>query len=230
MVNSEIEYRYELKYIITRQVADYLKYELGMLMPRDAHSISKEYSYLIRSIYFDNLDNDAYFEKVDGIEIRKKYRLRMYNNDKSFLRLECKHKDGNMTYKEDSSITYEDALKILDGDYWDVETEDEFLNRFLTEAKMKNLKPSVIVEYKRNAFVYPLSEVRITFDEELKSGRFSDDFFNEDIPTVPLYPQDQMVLEVKCNEYIPEHILSIFTNVPMLRQAVSKFALCTEVK
>ena len=229
MVHTEIEYRYELKYIITKQVADYLKKELSLVMPRDAHSVSNEYSYLIRSMYFDDLYNSAYYEKVDGIEFRKKYRLRMYNFDSSFLRLECKHKDGNMTYKEDCRISYEEAQKILDADY-DIETDDEFFNRFLLEAKLKQLRPSVIVEYKRDAFVYPLSEVRVTFDEELKSGRYSNDFFNEEIPTIPMYPQDQMVLEVKCNEYIPEHILAIFTNVPMLRQAVSKFALCTEVK
>lgn len=229
MVNEAIEYRYELKYVISQEIADYLKIQLDSVMERDSHSVCEEYSYLIRSAYFDDPYNTAYYEKVDGTEIRKKYRLRMYNYDKTFLRMECKHKDGNWTYKEDCRVSYEQAVKILEGDY-DVETDNEFLKRFLVEAKMNGLKPSIIVDYKRVAYTYPLSEVRITFDEELKSGRNRMDFFNEDMPTVPLYPHDQLVLEVKCNEYIPEHILAIIESVPLLRQAVSKFALCTEIK
>lgn len=228
MLDNGREYRYELKFVITKQIADQLKSQLRLLMPQDPHSVSEEYSYIIRSLYFDTPLNDAFYEKNDGIEFRKKYRLRIYNNDPSFLRMECKHKDGNWTYKEDAPVTKEEAEKILRNDP-KLSFSDEFLARFLLEKKIRGLRPSVIVDYKRLAFVYPVSNVRITFDEELRSGRFKRDIFNPDLNTVPVYPDGQLVLEVKCDRFIPEHILKVIGSYPMIRQAVSKFALCKGV-
>lgn len=230
MLKENKEYRYELKFVITESIATLLKQQLAMVMDYDSHSVCKEYSYLIRSMYFDNLYSDAYYEKIDGVEYRKKYRLRMYNNDPNFLRMECKHKDGNWTYKEEAKLTLEQAQHILNKEYGLVETDNEFLKEFLMDARLKMLVPSIIVDYKRLAFTYPLSSVRITFDEELRSGRLSKDFFNPELNTTAVYPDRQLVLEVKCDRYIPEHILMILNSYPMIREAVSKFALCTEYK
>ncbi len=225
-----VEYRYELKYVITEDIAVKLKKQLSLVMEKDPHSVSDEYSYFIRSCYFDDVYNSAYYEKVDGVEFRKKYRIRMYNNDPSMLRLECKHKDGNMTYKEDKVITYHEAKHLLKKEYDRITDRTGLMEKFIADARTKGLQPAVIVDYKRLAFTYPLSEVRITFDMDLHSGRRNLDFFNPDLVTFPIYPEKQMVLEVKCNEYIPAHILAILNSYPMTRQAVSKFALCSEYK
>ncbi len=227
---SSAEYRYELKFIISDSTAALLKQQLKCVMPLDPHSVNDEYSYQIRSLYFDDPYHTNYLDKINGEEFRKKYRLRMYNFDDSFIRLECKHKDENMTYKEDCSVARPVAQGIIDGRYGAIRTSNKFLNRFLSEAMAEKLRPSVIVDYQRLAFTYPVSEVRITFDEHLYSGRYSKDFFNPDVVTLPMFPAGQCVLEVKCNEYIPDHILAILRSVPMLRQAVSKFALCNSIK
>lgn len=224
----EKEYRYELKYVISEQIADQLKKQLRLVMPLDSHSVSEEYSYKIRSLYFDNPLNAAYYEKINGDEFRKKYRMRIYNDDPSFMRMECKHKDGNWTYKDDAPISLEEAKKILKNDP-KLKFENEFLRNFLIEKKALGLRPSVIVDYTRLAFVYPVSNVRITFDEELRSGRFKKDILDPELNTVPVYPDGQMVLEVKCDRFIPEHILKILGSYPAIREAVSKFALCKGV-
>ena len=54
------------------------------------------------------------------------------------------------------------------------------------------------MDYSRLAFTYPLSEVRITFDMDLKSGRYQTDMFDPDLITHPIYPAGVMVMEVKC--------------------------------
>ncbi|MBR0386063.1 MAG: VTC domain-containing protein, partial [Erysipelotrichaceae bacterium] len=101
----DIEYRYELKYEISAATAEMLKHQLRCLMSPDSHSVCDEYSYDIRSLYFDNPDSSAYFEKLNGEEFRKKYRMRFYNGDDSYIAMECKYKHENMTYKRSAAIS-----------------------------------------------------------------------------------------------------------------------------
>ncbi|MBR0462215.1 MAG: polyphosphate polymerase domain-containing protein [Erysipelotrichaceae bacterium] len=225
-----IEYRYELKYMLSKGKAALLKQQLKALMYLDSHSVSSEYSYQIRSVYFDDDNSSAYLEKVDGVEFRSKYRLRMYNFDESYLVLECKHKDEDMTYKESCRISYEQALQLLEGRYDLIDTADPFFKKFLAAALSKHLKPAVIVDYRRLAYVLPVSDVRITFDEELRSGRYSHDFFNKDIVTFDLYHDKGIVLEVKYNEFLPEPIVKVLSSIPMLRQSFSKFVACQSIQ
>lgn len=225
-----VEYRYELKFVIAKTDAEILKKQLKAVMPMDSHSVNDEYSYDIRSLYFDDAYSTALFEKVDGIEFRGKYRMRIYNYSDSVIKMECKHKDGEMTYKEDCSLSRKVADAICQGRYTAIITKTPFLQKFLANAQIRMLRPSVIVDYRRTAFTYPASSVRITFDEDIRSGRYNTDIFDPDIVTYPVTSEDQSVLEVKCNEFIPAHILAILSSVPKVRLAVSKFAYCREKK
>lgn len=226
-----VEYRYELKYVIDKVSAEMLKKQLKCVMPMDKFSINEEYSYDIRSLYFDNIYSSSWLEKVDGIEYRGKYRIRIYNLDDSIIKLECKHKDVDMTYKESCSISRKTCDALCSGKYLNIISNKQFLNKFLANAHIQQLRPSIIVDYRRTAFTYPTSEVRITFDEKIRSGRYNTDLFDKNMITFPITDEErEMVLEVKCNEFIPQHILDILRSVPKLRMAVSKFAYCRAVK
>ncbi len=227
---EEIEYRYELKFEISSYTAEILKRQLRCLMETDSHSVSQEYSYDIRSLYFDDVESSAFYEKLNGEEFRKKYRMRMYNNDDSYISMECKYKHENMTYKRSRRISRKIAEAIIAGKYSIISTENPFLKQFLSEAMSRHLVPSVIVDYRRLALTYPVSEVRVTFDYQLRSGVYSSDFFNRDLDTFSIFRDDQVVMEVKFNEYLPEHLAQVLSTVPTLREAVSKFALCRSVK
>ena len=94
---------------------------------------------------------------------------------------------------------------------------------------MKNnaLKPRVIVDYWREAFVSPFENVRVTFDKDIKGGLWLTDIFNSQAPTMPVLDQGVMVLEVKFNRYMPEFIKTILNNVNAAqRNAISKYVLC----
>ncbi len=223
-----VEYRYELKFLIDRMTAETLKKQLSQVMSLDSHSVSSEYSYDIRSLYFDDPYSSALDEKRDGNEYRSKYRMRIYNNSDAIIKMECKHKDGNMTYKEDCSISRPIAEAIMAKRYMAIRSKRDFLNRFLVNAHMRALGPSVVVDYRRTAFTYPVSSTRITFDENIRSGRYDLNIFDPDINTLPVC--DEVVMEVKCDEFIPAHILAILSSYPKLRLAVSKFAVCSSVK
>jgi len=223
-----VEYRYELKFIINKEVADLLKKQLSLVMYKDKHSVSSQYSYDIRSLYLDDPYNNSLYEKVDGVEYRHKYRIRYYNNDSSLIHLECKYKEENMTYKESCSISKEIAEAIINHQELPL-LDNDFYKKFYAEYHTRSLKPSVIVDYRRLAYTYPTSEVRITFDENIRSGKMNYDLFNPNIVTSPIFQSGEIVLEVKCNEYIPKHILDILNSYPSVRIAISKFASCRSI-
>ena len=227
---SKYKYRHELKFKISNAAAEVLKQKLSLILDKDKFGYYKDGSYLIKSLYFDNLDSDSYYEKMDGVLYRKKYRIRIYNNDESFIRLEKKMKHNNMTAKEQMLISKETYSKILYGKINEIDEEDGLLQEFLNEVRCKHIIPSVIVEYHRTAFIYPISDVRITFDSNIKSGLYNYDLFDNESPTYSVDEVGKQVLEVKFNEVLPLHIANILGDIPSCREAVSKFSICRSIK
>ena len=210
-----------------------LKQRLALAMDVDKNSVNLDNTYFIRSLYFDDINSTAYYEKIDGVLYRKKYRIRIYNNDSSFIRLERKWKHNNMTSKDQLKISKENCINLLTNQFDNIDKEllnNSLMKEFITDIKVFGLKPSVIVDYKRLAYTYHISEVRITFDERIKSGLYNYNLFNMNRITYDVIDNNEVVLEVKFNEVLPEHISIILQTIPMYRQAVSKFALCRSIK
>ncbi len=225
------KYRYELKFVLSKKQASILKYRLSLLMDVDSNSINKDNTYFIRSLYFDDVYDSAYYEKIDGLEKREKYRIRLYNLDDSFIRLERKEKDRDLTHKKQTKITKEQCLAFMNGEFPTLDTiSDDLLKDFIIKWQLRHIKPSVIVDYQRLAYTYPVEDVRITFDEDIRSGRFQNNLFDQNILSFAVLEPNEVVLEVKFNNVIPSHIASVVMTIPMIRQAVSKFALCREKK
>ena len=135
-------------------------------------------------------------------------------------------------HPENPTAEVERIAKIAEesnGEYIKVVGVKAFLSKFIIDSKLHRLKPSVIVDYARLAFVYPYSDVRITFDSLIKSGK-KDDFINRNIVKVDCLESDQIVLEVKYNEILPDHIQTILNQYNLALGSVSKFALCDEFK
>lgn len=225
-----MKYRHELKYIISKNQAEILKQRLKLIMDCDKNALYSDGTYLIRSLYFDDINSSSYYEKLDGVLYRKKYRIRLYNGDDNFIRLECKYKHNNMTAKKQALINKEICSKIIDGRIDDILSDNELVNTFLNEMKVKHLIPSVIVDYKRVSYTYPVSTVRITFDSNIKSGRYNYNLFDNLDAYLSVIEDENVVLEVKFDEVLPSQIAIVLGTIPSFRQAVSKFALCREVK
>lgn len=221
-------YRYENKYIISEYTATLLKIQLKSLMQLDSHSISDDVSYEIRSLYYDDLDNNAYFDKVNGVEFRSKYRLRMYNCDPKTIKLECKYKDDNMTRKTACKMSKNNSKHLINKDYEKIKYNNTLYKKFLRDVKYKNLHPYVIVDYSRLALTYPVNDVRITFDSNLKSSNKIDSFFDENINRTDCFNKDEIVLEVKYNMYLPETLQMILNQYDLRSCAISKFATCVD--
>ena len=227
---KEYKYRHELKFKISNSAAEVLKQKLSLILKKDKNAYYSDGSYLIKSLYFDDLDSSSYYEKMDGVLYRKKYRIRMYNDVDTFIRLEKKMKHNNYTAKEQMLISKDIYSKILYGKIDEIENPDGLLLEFITNYKNKGLVPSIVVEYHRTAFTYPISDVRITFDSNIQSSLYNYDLFNTSYPRYIVDEPGKQVLEVKFNEILPLHIANILNDIPACREAVSKFAICRSIK
>ena len=229
-MKKEYKYRHELKFKISNSAAEVLKQKLSLIMSKDKNAYFKDGSYLIKSLYFDNINSDSYYEKMDGVLYRKKYRIRIYNDDDSFIRLEKKMKHNNMTAKEQMLISKDIYSKIINGKINEIDDPKGLLLEFINECRTKGLIPSIIVEYHRTAFIYPISDVRITFDANISSGLYNYDLFDKKMPMYNVDEKGKQVLEVKFNEILPLHIANLLNDIPSCREAVSKFAICRSIK
>ena len=201
------KYRYELKYIISSSMAEILKNKLLTIMEIDQFAKSENGEYTISSLYFDDLESTAYFEKLDGVRFRTKYRIRVYDYDDSFIRLERKLKHENMTSKDQTKISKEIFYKIINNEIEEfVDTESNLYNEFVKDIRLKQLRPSVIVEYKRTALTYPISDVRVTFDSKVRSGMYNYDLFDPNLTTFSVLKPNEVILEVKFNDYLPQFL------------------------
>lgn len=224
-------YRYELKFEISSTNAQLLKHRLSLLMDIDEFSTSSDGSYYVRSLYFDDAYDTAYYDKINGVEQREKYRIRFYNFDTSYIIIEIKGKDGNLGYKEHDRINYEECNALIAGEYDKIVIGDrKALRRFIKDAKIRNLNPSVIVDYNRTAYTYPIADVRITFDSNIASGGFSYDFFNKNIMLYDVFDNNNVILEVKYNDFLPKVISDLIRGIPTIRISMSKFTLSREKK
>lgn len=227
---KEYKYRHELKFKISNSAAEVLKQKLSLILKKDKNAYYSDGSYLIKSLYFDDLDSTSYYEKMDGVLYRKKYRIRIYNNNDEFIRLEKKMKHNTYTAKEQILISKDIYSKILNGKLDEIDSPTGLLEEFITNSKTKHLVPSVIVLYHRIAFTYPISEVRITFDSHIQSGLYNYDLFDKEVPMYDVSEPGEQVLEVKFNEVLPLHIANILNDIPSCKEAVSKFAICRSIK
>ena len=199
---------------------------LRQVMRRDAFS-GGDGEYRIRSLYFDNYRDKALTEKVIGVTRREKFRIRFYNGDDTFLRLEKKAKRRELSVKRSAPLTKEETRRLLLCGGEGVEPAGRgVLSELLVKMKTEQLRPKTVVDYRREAYVLPAGNVRVTFDKEVRTGLFDTSFLEERLPLVPVTPPGVMILEVKYDEFLPEIVRDIVQVGERRCTAISKYLLC----
>ena len=94
-----MEYRHEIKYLISLGEAEFLATRLRLTLSQDPHAVKNGGTYFIRSLYFDTPFEKAVGEKADGVEFRDKYRIRIYDMSDKVIKFERKHKNGQFIGK-----------------------------------------------------------------------------------------------------------------------------------
>ena len=128
-------------------------------MQRDPHAVNGRYD--IRSLYFDNADDKALKEKINGAPVREKYRIRVYNRQYSVIHLERKFKTGNLGSKDSANLSVDETRAILRGDTdWMGKSSNEVILGFYTRIRNQGLRPKVLVDYTREPFIFAAGNVR----------------------------------------------------------------------
>ena len=219
------EYRHELKYYINRGDYVLLSNRLSRCMDRDRFADERG-EYFIRSLYFDDMDDSAFRRKLDGLDERDKYRIRIYNRKDKPIKLERKHKEGQFVLKESLSLNRKECDALIAGQPgFLLERREPFAHEMFAAFRGQMLRPRVIVDYIREAYVHPLEGVRITFDKNIRSGYRATDLFGHP-PTYSVVEGYDMVLEVKFNNTLPLHLRSLIQIDAQTRSAISKYCLC----
>ncbi len=219
-------FRYENKYVLTTAGYRMLRTRLRALMEGDAN-INERGEYFIRSLYFDDAFQTGLTDKREGALLREKFRIRFYNMDDSFIRLESKQKHDYLTKKESAVLTRTMVEDILAGELWDLyDTDQPLLRSFYLKSRNRRLRPAVIVDYTREAYTF--EDVRITFDKDIRTANYDTDLFDPDLLTVPVLPGDRMILEVKYDDALPTAIARLLAPVPAVRTAFSKYDMCRQ--
>ena len=225
-VIRNIPLRHELKYLITPAELSVLRGVLKPITQFDPNG-DENNEYMIRSLYFDTINDDALMEKIAGVGNRKKYRIRIYNFSDRVIKLECKSKYGDLISKQSVSIPRDLAEQLIAGDPEGLQRmRHPLLHDVYREMRTRLLRPAVIVDYVREAYLHPAQEVRITFDKQLRTGLYSTDLFNPSLPTYPVFDDPVEVLEVKYDEFLPAHLQTVLSGITAQRSAVSKYTWC----
>ncbi len=220
------ELRHEYKHTIN--IHDYyvLRQRLQAVAQRDPNA-NADGRYHVRSLYFDNDDNRALREKIDGLADREKFRVRIYNGRSDLIRLEKKSKRGSLGNKISADLTREQAGRIIAGDTdWMRGSGDALLLELYGKMRFQCLKPKTIVDYRREAYIYPAGDVRVTFDTDVRSGLYTTGLFDQDFPTFPVMENGLLLLEIKYDRFLPDLIRDVVQTNVRRTESYSKYAAC----
>ncbi len=218
--------RHELKYRVDALQHQILQRKLATVLARDPY-MGKNNKYTIRSLYFDDYTNSALNEKQSGVRNRKKYRIRIYNNSDAVIKFERKTKINQYILKESIRITRLEAERIIAGDCsFLAKTQVPLLRDFYMENGCRLMRPVVIVEYDREAYTYPVGNVRITFDTRLRTSLGPVSFFDSDCCMMSIVNEQGIVMEVKYNQVLPQFICGLFPDTIKPPSAFGKYVYC----
>lgn len=218
-------FRHEWKHALHPAEAREVGRRLRALMQRDPHAGSGG-RYVVRSLYFDNLDDRALREKLDGVNRREKFRIRYYNNDMGFLRLEKKSKVNGLCGKESASLDREEAQAIVEGrlDWMRGARGGPLVQELYAKMRTQGLRPKTIVDYDREPFIYGPGNVRVTLDRDIRTGLRCTDFLDRGCVTIPA-GDAPVILEVKWDAYLPS-LIQDAVRMGRGHTAFSKYAAC----
>ena len=235
--------RYERKYLVPYILLDVLRKRFTPFVRPDEYALKTGHNlpqYTVRSIYLDTRNLECHTEKVEGVELRKKFRIRSYNNfdPEADAVFEIKRKIENRIKKHRAFTTFRNVIPLMQTadveKYIEKEENDRGLKdakRFFYHIKKRYMQPTVLVIYEREAYHGLLDEgVRITFDKNIRSRkypRYNELFDNHGLKH--LFPS-HFILEIKYfTDHMPIWAKSIIQEFRLRNDALSKYAIGYDV-
>jgi len=232
--------RLEYKYLVPVSQLDAVRDAIKPFVRLDKYSQSRDNNeYTIRSVYFDTPTMDCYEEKIDGIKVRKKYRIRGYNelNSDGIVFLEIKRKYRNFISKNRAPLYNKDLENLFDSrdidkyilKFGPADKSKKDAQRFLFHYFRLNLRPKILIVYEREAYYDKFCDsVRITLDKNLRSAPFT--YHNKLTNGYQLKPafKNHFILELKFDRGLPLWAKRVIARFAPPKLALSKYTICLD--
>lgn len=222
--------RKEKKFLLSRWEFYGLKHRLDGVLHGDPHNGPE--GYRVRSLYFDSIHDRDYFEKLSGLELRRKLRLRCYDPTGDFAMLEMKQKQGDTQKKRSLRLAREDAQRLCQGDFRPLlgygGEQEAFAMECYGMATRLCYRPCTIVEYQRMAYIGKENRIRITLDHNIVATESCMDLFAPDLAMNPVLDPSLAVLEVKYNNFLLSYFQRLLNVVDRPEVSVSKYYLARQ--
>ena len=216
--------RREEKYLLKVNEANAYEHTFDKILMTDFHS--KDGNYMVRSLYFDTIDDKDFFDKIDEQNIRRKIRLRIYDADAQTAKLELKQKENVFQKKRSLTISKQDALALIDGN---LSVLLSYGNPFADEVyaimSTECYRPKTIVEYRRRAFMAKENNIRLTFDSQIKATEGCFDLFSKELLCHAVMSEDNVVFEVKYDKFMLGYISDLIGCIDKRTISSSKYCL-----
>ncbi len=217
-----MRYRHEYKFYLNEGDYILLKHRLDVVMKKDIHAINGRYR--IKSLYFDDINDKALNEKLDGLSRRSKYRIRIYNDDLDFIKLEKKEKISGLGTKYVAPVNADEVRQIIDGSIeWMASDDRELVKELYQKLRYEGLKPKTIVTYDREPYIYEAGNVRVTFDTNVRTSNYAIDLLNPSLASVKA-SEKIIIMEVKYDDFLPDIIRDLLQLESRSLGAFSKYA------
>lgn len=231
--------RYELKYIVPLSVRDALLPTIEAYMKPDAEG-GPTGTYRVTSLYYDSPDLACYRSKIEGINYRRKVRIRRYGALEPSLgpdapvMVEIKQRINRTTQKRRLPLPLGAAYSLCEGR--ELPVVSSTLDRVVAEevmflASSLQLRPACVIGYERRAFAGSGYEpgLRLTFDSRITT---SDPSVGLSVPwegqTLPVVDPGHVVLEVKANEVVPLWVSRLLASNGCVMVRFSKYCAGVE--
>ena len=234
-------HRKELKFIVSDTTLLDVRNRINGIMTYDRHQNGDHYR--IRSVYFDSHDYRCYRENLAGVSPREKYRIRTYDCNANVIFAEIKTNYRNTVSKLHTNISHDTFDILTSGDpqsamvlsekIRQMETDGDQIGKRVLEKYMNallagNMLPVCIVDYARCAYVYPIGNVRITFDRNITASKDLARMFDPSLTGRCALFDNKHILEIKYDEFLPDEIRSLLSGAGLSRTSCSKYVLSIE--
>ncbi len=220
--------RCEQKYNINPAVMHYLLGKLNCTLNADSNN--QNGGYIVRSLYFDTPFDSDYFDKVEGLEIRRKIRLRVYGVEDSVAKLELKEKQDSFQRKRSLILDRDDAKELIKGNYSVLlKYSEEFAAEIYGRMTQYSYRPKCVVQYYRTAFAEPVNDTRITFDRNLSASVADFDIFSPNINLYPVGLYGNCTMEVKFNRFLLSYVKNLVSLADKTPISCSKYEMARQM-
>jgi len=214
---NNTNYRYERKFIIR----DPLINTFDLINPQYL-LINEIYNErIVNSIYYDTDNFYLAKETQGGLSFRYKVRLRYYgdetniNNPKLEIKLRIANKGKKYIFDINKKELFESSFRLPS--LININQLPNEINRNI----FLSLKPKIHINYRRKYYKFDNSDLRITFDKDIKFQEFCN-FSSKNINQIR-YPSK--VLELKYNDYSKNYIRLLMKGIPYRLTSCSKYIM-----